>query len=77
MLYNTFMSTETFIKWIFACMASMKIDFRKEVDPWYKYQPKVLACDGTHIGVSMRNLRLSNPVTKADDVARVIPSHKR
>ena len=40
-----FMSVNTFVKWIFAWMGSMKIDFRKEVDPWCKYQPKVLACD--------------------------------
>ena len=26
----------------------------------------MLACDGTHIGVSLRHLRLDNPVTKAD-----------
>ena len=28
--------------------------------------PKMLACDGTHIGVSLRHLQLDNPVTKAD-----------
>ena len=72
------MSVNTFVKWIFAWMGSMKIDFRKEVDPWCKYEPTVLACDGTHIGVSIKNMKLSTPVTSVDDVdTQVNPSHKR
>ena len=44
----------------------MKIDFRKEIDPVYGYNPKVLACDGTHIGVSIKHLHLDKPVTQPD-----------
>ena len=64
-----FMSVNTFVKWIFAWMSSMKIEFRKEVDPWCKYQPKVLACDGTHVGVSIKDMELHNPVTSVDDAS--------
>ena len=72
-----FMSTNTFVKWIFAWIGSMKIDFRKEVDPWCKYEPKLLACDGTHVGVSIKHMKLNNPVTTIDDHAtEVTPGHK-
>ena len=72
-----FMSTNTFVKWIFAWMGSMKIDFRKEVDPWCKYEPKFLACDGTHVGVSIKHMKLNNPVTTVDDHSiEVTPGHK-
>ena len=40
-----FMSVGTFVKWVFSWMSQMKIDFRKEIDPWFKYEPKMLACD--------------------------------
>lgn len=77
-LSASFMSVPTFIKWIFSWMASMKIDFRKEVDPWCGHEPKVLACDGTHIGVSMRYMDLQNPVTISDDTTNTITStHRR
>ena len=72
------MSVDTFVKWIFAWMGSMKIDFRKEVDPWCKYNPKILACDGIHIGISLRHLKLENPVTAPNQaMPPVIPFHKR
>ena len=47
-------------------MSAFKIDFRKEVDPFCGYSPRVLACDGTHIGFSLRHLKLEKPVTKPD-----------
>ena len=74
---RSFMSPNTFISWYFAWLSAQKIDFRKHVDPWCKYNPKILACDGTHIGVSLKNLRLEDPVTKPDveDIKR--PRHKR
>ena len=31
----------------------------------------MLACNGTHIGVSLRHLQLDNPVTKADIIDQV------
>ncbi|MCG8623115.1 MAG: hypothetical protein MJE68_14115, partial [Proteobacteria bacterium] len=73
-----FMSPNTFLKWLFSWIGSMNIDFRKDVDPWCLYNPKVLACDGTHIGVSIKHLNLTTPVTKADSShGPVAPHHKR
>ena len=73
-----FMSPNTFISWFFSWMSAFKIDFRKEVDPWCLYNPKMLACDGTHIGVSVRYQKIANPVTKVDLPGEsVTPMHKR
>ena len=55
-LSGHFMSPNIFICWFFGWLAAFKIDFRKEIDPWCSYNPEVLACDGTHIGVSLRNI---------------------
>ena len=72
-----FMSPSTMISWYFAWTSAFKIDFRKEVDPWCKHNPKVLACDGTHIGVSLRNMRLEKPITSFDTSDVKKPKHKR
>ena len=61
-----FMSINMFLKWFFGWMSNMKIDFRKEIDPVCGYNPKVLVCDGTHIGVSIKHLHLDKPVTQPD-----------
>lgn len=62
-----FMSPNTFIQVFFGWMAAHKIDFRKDpwIDPWCKYQPKLLACDGTHIGVSVRQAKIT-PIEKQE-----------
>ena len=44
----------------------MKLDFRKEINPVCGYYPKILACDGTHIGVSIKHLHLDKPITQLD-----------
>ena len=62
-----FMSPNTFIKWFFGWIASFKINFQKEMDPWCCYNLRMLACDGTHIGVSVKNMLLDPAVTKHDD----------
>ena len=73
-----FMSPNTFIQWFFGWIAAFKIDYRKEVDPWCKYSPKMLACDGTHIGVSLRHMKLDKPVTTSDTPDTILPSlHQR
>ena len=72
-----FMSHKTFISWFFGWLSAFKIDFRKEIDPYCGYDPKILACDGMHIGVSLRHLRLDNPVTKADTHDKVPWVHGR
>ena len=62
-----FMSPKTFINWLFGWLAAFKIDFRQSIDPWCKHSPQILAGDGTHIGVSVRNMKLAHPVNSADD----------
>ena len=77
-LAGRFMSPNTFIKWFFAWLAAFKIDFRKEVDPWCGHKPETLACDGTHIGVSLRQMNLRNPVTSPDPTLPVLDAlHQR
>jgi hypothetical protein len=72
-----FVSINTFVKVLFSWLVSFKIDFRKEIDPKCGYDPKLLACDGTHIGVSVKHLRLDHPVTAPDDPTVKDPLHKR
>ena len=75
---GSFMSPNTFIKCFFGWIASFKIGFRKEIDPWCQYKLKMLACDGTHIGVSIRNMHLDPAVTTIDDKETTLKSlHKR
>ena len=48
------------------------------MDPWCQHTPKVLTCDGTHIGVSARNLKLTKPATGVDDIDHTsIIKHKQ
>ena len=72
-----FMSRKTFISWFFGWLSAFRIDFRKEIDPYCGHDPKILACDGTHIGVALRHLRLDNPVTKPDTENEVPWVHGR
>ena len=44
----------------------MKVDFHKEIDPVCRYNPRILACDGTHIGVSIKHLHLEKLITHPD-----------
>jgi hypothetical protein len=55
----------------------MNIDFLYWTDPWCGYNPKVLACDGTHVGMSLRLIDFT-PIDKpADDAPLREPLHKR
>ena len=66
------------VKWFFSWISAFKLDFRKHVDPWCQHTPKVLACDGTYIGVSARNLNLTKPATGVDDIDHTsITKHKQ
>ena len=58
------MSPATFIKWLFSWIAQMEIDFRQHIDPWCEYKPKMLACDGTHVGVSLKYMNNQTSVHK-------------
>ena len=44
----------------------MKVDFCQEIDPVCQYNPRILACDGTHIGISIKHLHLEKPITHPD-----------
>ena len=57
------MSPNNFISWFFCWIPASKIYFRKERDPLCGSKPPILACDGTHIGASIRNMKLERPVT--------------
>ena len=70
------MSTNTFISHFFGWLSKMKIDFRKEVDPECSYKPQILACDGTHTGVSIRHMKLENPITKNDVPTQLSAEHQ-
>ncbi len=73
-----FLGRTTFNKVFFTWIAKMNLDFRQFIDPWCGYDPPVLACDGTHLGVSFKNLKLEKPVTEPDLVGqKVKPVHKR
>ena len=54
----------------------MKIDFRKEVDPECGYKPQILACDGTDIEVSIKHMKLENPITKNDVPTQLSAQHQ-
>ena len=70
---QAFMSVKTFIGWFFGWLSAFKIDFRKQIDPFCRHNPKILACNGTHIGVSLCHLRLDHPVTKCDREDQQVP----
>lgn len=61
-----FMSRQTFTDWIFSWLSNFKIDFRKTCSSC-QFNPKVLACDGTKIGMLFKNVSLQafeTPTTK-------------
>ena len=71
------MSGNTFVGYFFAWLAAFEIDFRKEIDPKCGYNPTILACDGTHIGVSSKNMNLQHPVTKPEIDVTLKLMHRR
>jgi hypothetical protein len=76
-LSGPFTSHKTFRKALFAWICKMNIDFRAHVDPFCGEDPKILACDGTHLGISAKQMCLSKPVTSADMDFIALPAHKR
>lgn len=74
-----FMGVVTFLKWFFSWIVAMKIDFRKEIDPFCGHDPSMLVCDGTHIGVSYKLSRMTshNAISRPDVDKTVKPLHKK
>ena len=77
-LASSFLSGSTFVKWFFSWLSAFQIHFHKEIDPFCKYDLQALVCDGTHIGVSLANMKLSHLVTEVDDPHTIrTTQHKR
>lgn len=73
-----FVSNKTFIQFFFSWIVRMGIDFRQEIDPFCRYDPEVLACDGTHVGVSLKHQRLDDPVTRPElEDEKPTPLHQK
>lgn len=72
-----FMCTKTFKKCVLTWICKQKIDFREYVDPFCGHDPKQLACDGTHLGVSAKQMKLDHAVTTPDSEEFLKPLHKR
>ena len=77
LIAHPFLSRSTFVKFWFAWLAAHNIDFRKGVDRWCGPDRKLLACDGTHVGVSLTRLDVQ-PVEKPDVNGSIVgPGHRR
>lgn len=76
--HSKFMSKVTFLKWYFGWLSAFKFDLRDEIDPFCCQNPKYIACDGTHIGVSGKFQKLLKPCGEPDfPNERPKPVHKR
>ena len=53
----------------------MKINFRKDVDPWCPDR-KILAADGTHVGISLKQMKIT-PVDQATCADQKCTFHRR
>jgi len=73
-----FVSTRTFIQFFFSWVVRMGIDFRQEIDPWCQHDPDFLACDGTHVGVSLKLQNMKEPITSPELLdQKPTPLHQR
>ena len=73
---KSFLSVTTFTAWFYGWAAQLNIDFRKSADPFCGADPKLLACDGTHIGITNKMLHVV-PIDKAQTDETVMPQHTR
>ena len=73
---STFLSVGTFEKWFFSWSAALEIDFRKSTDPFCGNNPTTVACDGTHVGVSFKQLDIL-PIDKPDNDIVVSSLHRK
>ena len=73
---KAFLSVTTFTAWFYGWAAQLDIDFRKSADPFCGTDPKQLACDGTHIGITGKMLHVV-PIDKPETDEIVMPQHTR
>jgi hypothetical protein len=71
-----FVSNKTFIDTFFCWIVCLGFDFRDEIDPFCGHDPPVLACDGTHIGVSIKHLLSNTPISAPELEETVQPVHQ-
>ncbi len=71
------MSHKSFVPLFFSWVVCQRIDFRKEIDPWCGHNPSFLACDGTHIGVSVKTLNLQSAITSQEVDETVKVQHRK
>jgi hypothetical protein len=71
-----FVSVSTFVRWFFSWAAALPFDFREDVDPWCRHSPKILAGDGTHVGVSLRQMHIT-PIDQPETLEEVPTLHRR
>ena len=74
-LCANFVSNRTFIDLFFSWVVCFDFDFRDEIDPFCGHDPVCLACDGTHIGISIKHLLLKEPITEPELQDHVPSSH--
>lgn len=71
-----FMSTPVFLQWWYSWASNQKKDFRKPC-PVCKFNPKRLACDGTHVGISLKNVTCPPLKNLKEDDPTLPTPHKR
>lgn len=74
-----FVSDDTFVSCFFGWIANLDIDFRAKpaIDPFCGHNPEVLACDGVHVGVAVKFLAKSTPITTSERNDVKPMSHRR
>ena len=70
-----FMSVNTFLDWWFSWAGNFKIDFRTSCS-LCKDAPRMLACDGTKLGIRLRHSSVS-PIEKPTSQELIDPCHRR
>lgn len=73
---RSFMSCTSWVKVFFGWLGSFNVDFRQEVDPWCGHNPRMLACDGTHVGPAVCKLDI-RPIDAPELDRHVAPNHRR
>ena len=71
-----FMDPAVFIKWWFSWVANMKIDFRRPCDIC-GFEPKRLCCDGTNVGIGLRNANFEEISTFEPNTQPLNTLHRR
>ena len=70
-----FMSTPVFLRWWYSWASNQNIDFRKPCHIC-KHTPKRLACDGTRIGIMLKNVECP-PINDISEANVSHPTHHR